>query len=168
MSSISDSEGKNSLFWSPFPGIPLQARLLPTKTATVKVTGEFLFDTSAGDFSPLVDHPFLKHFLPLSSIILTSLPLGYIFKVPLFCLPYKYEIFPHSLVILRPSFSSAHVLLVIFLTPWLKSQILVPASSVRLLTCMHACLLDKDTWLASGHFKPSTFKTGLPRWCSGK
>jgi len=123
---------------------------------------------SAGDFSHLVDHPFLKHFLPLSSIILTSLLLGYIFKVPLFRLPYKYEIFPHSLVILRPSSCSAHVLLVIFLTPWLKSQILVPASSVRLLTCMHACLLDKATWLASGHFKPSTFKTGLPRCCSGK
>ena len=64
--------GKKVTILIPIPWYPTASQPLPTKTTTVKVTGEFHFDRSAGDFSPLVDHPFLKHFLPLSSIILTS------------------------------------------------------------------------------------------------
>lgn len=68
------------------------------------------------------------------------------FQVPLFCLPYKYVIFPHSLVILRPSSYSAHVLLVIFNSMAKISNLgacfLCEASD------LHACLSTGQSYLA--------------------
>ena len=75
----------------------------PAETTTVKVTGKFLLTDLLGSFHHLLTIPFLKHFLPLISIILTSFPFRYFLKVLFSCLPSKYESFPHGLVLPRPS-----------------------------------------------------------------